>query len=61
MKTKLATPTVLKNIFDRKIEEVAERKQQRPLSDLERAAALRILSAVFARHWPIGLRRGKPR
>ena len=40
MKTKLATPTVLKNIFDRKIEEVAERKQQRPLSDLERAAAI---------------------
>jgi len=40
MKTKLATPTVLKNIFDRKIEEVAERKQQRPLSDLERAAAV---------------------
>ena len=27
MKTKLATPTVLKKIFDRKIDEVAERKQ----------------------------------
>ena len=40
MKTKLAKPTVLKNIFDRKIEEVAERKQQRPLSDLERSVAV---------------------
>lgn len=39
MKTKLATPTVLKNIFDRKTEEVAERQQKRPLSELERAAA----------------------
>ena len=40
MKTKLATPTVLKKIFDRKTDEVAERQRQRPRSDLERAAAV---------------------
>lgn len=39
MKTKLAVPTVLKTIFDRKVEEVAERRVQRSLSDLQRAAA----------------------
>jgi len=37
--TKLATPTVLKKIFDRKLAEVAERKQLRPLVELEQLAA----------------------
>jgi indole-3-glycerol phosphate synthase len=39
MKTKLAVPTVLKTIFDRKVEEVAARQQQRSLAELERAAS----------------------
>ena len=39
MTTKLAAPTVLKKIFDRKTEEVAERKQQRSLTELEQLAA----------------------
>ena len=39
MTTKLAAPTVLRQIFDRKTEEVAERKQQRSLAELERLAA----------------------
>jgi len=37
--TKLAAPTVLKKIFDRKTEEVAERKQQRSIAELEKLAA----------------------
>ena len=40
MKTKLAAPTVLRTIFDRKIEEVAARQQQRSLTELEQAASL---------------------
>ena len=39
MTTKLAAPTVLKKIFDRKNEEVAERRATRPLADLESAVA----------------------
>ena len=39
MTTKLAVPTVLKTIFDRKVEEVAERLQQRSLADLQSVAA----------------------
>ena len=39
MTTKLAAPTVLKKIFDRKTEEVAERKQLRSLAELEQLAA----------------------
>ena len=39
MTTKLAAPTVLKQIFDRKTEEVAERKQQRSLAELKQLAA----------------------
>ena len=39
MTTKLAAPTVLKKIFDRKTEEVAERKQRRSLMELEQLAA----------------------
>ena len=35
MSTKLAAPTVLKKIFDRKMEEVAERRQRRSISELE--------------------------
>ena len=45
MTTKLAAPTVLKKIFDRKTEEVAERKQQQSLVELEHLA----LSAAPAR------------
>ena len=39
MTTKLAAPTVLKKIFDRKTEEVADRKQLRSLAELEQLAA----------------------
>ena len=39
MTTKLAAPTVLKQIFDRKTEELAERKQRRSLAELEQLAA----------------------
>ncbi len=39
MITKLTAPTVLKEIFDRKTEEVAERKQGRSLAELEQLAA----------------------
>ncbi|MDA9722386.1 indole-3-glycerol-phosphate synthase TrpC, partial [Luminiphilus sp.] len=39
MTTKLAAPTVLKKIFDRKLAEVAERKQLRSLVELEQLAA----------------------
>jgi indole-3-glycerol phosphate synthase len=39
MTTKLAAPTVLKKIFDRKIEEVAERRVARPMSEIESAVA----------------------
>ena len=39
MTTKLAAPTVLKEIFDRKNEEVAERRATRPLAELELAVA----------------------
>ena len=39
MTTKLAAPTVLKKIFDRKQAEVAERKQLRSLVELEQLAA----------------------
>ena len=38
MTTKLVAPTVLKKIFDRKVEEVAERKQRRSLAELEQLA-----------------------
>lgn len=38
MTAKLNTPTVLKAIFDRKQEEVAERRRNRPLADIQRAA-----------------------
>ncbi|GIS02610.1 MAG: hypothetical protein CM15mP103_11610 [Gammaproteobacteria bacterium] len=48
MTTKLAAPTVLKKIFDRKLAEVAERKQLRPLVELEQLAA----SADPARGFP---------
>ena len=39
MTTKLAAPTVLKKIFDRKNEEVAERRATLPLAELESAVA----------------------
>ena len=39
MRTKLAAPTVPRTIFDRKIEEVAARRQQRSLAKLEQAAS----------------------
>ena len=39
MTTKLAAPTVLKKIFDRKNEEVAERRAALPLAELESAVA----------------------
>ena len=40
MRTRLEAPTVLRTIFDRKIEEVAARQQQRSLAELEQAASL---------------------
>ena len=39
MTIKLAAPTVLRKIFDRKTEEIAERRQQRSLEELEQLAA----------------------
>ena len=38
MSTKLAAPTVLKTIFERKTEEVAERRKRCSISELELAA-----------------------
>ena len=38
MNSKLNVPTVLKTIFDRKQEEVAERRHTRPLAEMQRAA-----------------------
>ena len=46
MRTKPAAPTVLRTIFDRKIEEVT-RQQQRSLAELEQAASLMIPLAAF--------------
>ena len=40
MSTKLAAPTVLKTIFERKTEEVAERRKRCSISELELAAQL---------------------
>ena len=40
MRTKLEAPTVLKTIFDRKIQEVVARQQHRSLAELEQAASL---------------------
>ena len=39
MRTKLEAPTVLKTIFDRKIQEVVARQQHRSLAELEQARA----------------------
>ena len=50
MTTKLAAPTVLKKIFDRKTEEVAERKQLRSLAELEQLAASADPRGAFAEH-----------
>ena len=49
MKTKLEAPTVLKTIFDRKIEEVAARQQKRSLAELEQAASLKDPARGFRR------------
>jgi indole-3-glycerol phosphate synthase len=49
MRTKLAAPTVLRTIFDRKIEEVAARQQQRSLAELEQAASLMDSTRGFRR------------
>ena len=40
MSTKLAAPTVLRKIFDRKKQEVAERLAVRPLGELQSAVAV---------------------
>jgi indole-3-glycerol phosphate synthase len=47
MTAKLAAPTVLKRIFDRKGEEVAERRRIRSLSDVQSAAAEALPSRGF--------------
>jgi indole-3-glycerol phosphate synthase len=47
MTAKLAAPTVLKRIFDRKEEEVAERRRIRSLSDVQSAAAEALPSRGF--------------
>lgn len=47
MTAKLAAPTVLKRIFDRKGEEVAERQRVRPLSDVQSAAAVALPTRGF--------------
>ena len=49
MNAKLTAPTVLKSIFDRKQEEVAERRQTRPLDEVQRAAMERPACRGFRR------------
>ena len=49
MSTKLAAPTVLKKIFDRKKEEVAQRRNARPMSELESAVLAADLTRGFRR------------
>ena len=49
MNAKLTAPTVLKSIFDRKQEEVAERRQTRPLDEVQRVAMARPASRGFRR------------
>ena len=49
MTTKLAAPTVLKKIFDRKTEEVAERKQRRSLAELDPFLALALVDITVNR------------
>ncbi len=60
MTTKLAAPTVLKKIFDRKTEEVAERKQQRSLAELEQLAAEADLARGFRRALSDRVAQGQP-
>ena len=57
MTTKLAAPTVLKKIFDRKLAEVAERKQLRSLVELEQLAASADPARGFRQHSLIASRR----
>ncbi|GIR90415.1 MAG: hypothetical protein CM15mP89_4200 [Gammaproteobacteria bacterium] len=54
MSTKLAAPTVLKTIFDRKTEEVAERQKRCPISELELAAQSADPVRGFRQAWRIG-------
>jgi len=58
--TKLAVPTVLKTIFDRKVEEVAERLQQRSLADLQSASASADAPRGFRQALSQRLARGEP-
>ena len=58
MTTKLAAPTVLKKIFDRKIEEVAERREARPMSEIESAVASADPTRGFRRSLADRVKRG---
>jgi indole-3-glycerol phosphate synthase len=58
MSTKLAAPTVLKKIFDRKIEEVAERRVARPMNEIESAAASAAPTRGFRRSLADRVERG---
>ena len=58
MTTKLAAPTVLKKIFDRKIEEVAERRAARPMSEIESAVTSADPTRGFRRSLADRLERG---
>ena len=60
MTTKLAAPTVLKKIFDRKLAEVAERKQLRPLVELEQLAASADPARGFRRALSDRVAQGQP-
>ena len=60
MTTKLAAPTVLRQIFDRKTEEVAERKQQRSLAELQQLAAGASLTRGFRRALSDRVAQGQP-
>ena len=59
MTTKFATPTVLKKIFDRKNEEVAERRAARPISEIETAVASADPTRGFRRALARRLERGE--
>ncbi|MEL0007236.1 MAG: indole-3-glycerol phosphate synthase TrpC [Luminiphilus sp.] len=60
MNGKLTVPTVLKTIFDRKQEEVAQRRQAHPLAEIQRAALTAPPSRGFRRALAERVASGEP-
>jgi len=60
MNAKLTAPTVLKSIFDRKQEEVAERRRKRPFDEVERVAMERPACRGFRRALADRVAAGEP-